>query len=217
MHRKGDLAVKVYGDGDVDKTIAYYQSRIEETKKELPLEPDRNNTNWWFWKLKSNKLDKKVGYFEKMITSLEKRKRQRASGDLVHAKSSMLPRWREANRDLPYRFFDHTVVMSQRPRGTRGPAYESQLLAVSVCHNPSTEREAKDRARSVAALKEFAASDKSPFRVALCSRDVEYMGVQAQMFILAGTDVNLAFVTQDLPAIVLLYNKHRGDSNVKLL
>lgn len=208
----------VHGNGDVDKTIAYYQNRIEETERERALEPDRKDAKWMSWAVNGSKLDKKIGHFNKMIVALEKKKRQNSSSDRVHKPSKSWPSWGNPNKQksISWRFIDHAVSISQRPRGTRGPAFESQLLTVAIPNDPQTEDEVKDRELLVTELKNAAEEKHSPFRVAVCNHKVEYQGRTAHMFILSGVDVDIDWVQKDINDIIHIYNKQRTGCNVKL-
>lgn len=219
MYRKGGFAVTTHGNGDIDKTIAYYHDRIKQTEEERGPEPDRKDGKWMSWAMSAGKLDRKISHFNKMIAALEKTKKQKLSSDRIHKPSNSWPSWSNPNdrKSFSWRFIDHVVSISQRPRGTRGPAFESQLLTVAIPNDPQTEEETKDRERLVAELKTAAEEKHSPFHVAVCNQEVVYQKRTAHMFILSGVDVDIDWVKKDINTIVRIYNKQRPTSNVKLV
>lgn len=222
MYRKGHAAVHIHGNGDIDATIAYYRRRIDEidTKEAAPKPDEKNPGSYSKWMQSRGHNMDKLQHFQKMIDVLEKRKQEKESKDRVHKPSSMNPPWRDPNSKKYgrfWRFYDHGVVFTQRPRGARGPSHVGQLCTLGVAYDPNTEEDQKDRTTRLTELEELSSAAFSEFRIAVRDRKATYDGHPARIFILAGRDVDVEFVKSDLPALIRMYNKQRSAAKLQLV
>lgn len=216
MHRKGDLAVYIHGDGDIDKTIEYYEQRTQDAEREIASaqgEPDVEDL-WragnWRGAIAKHKHDqsqsRKAGHFERMIAALKKRKEEKESPNKFHRLSKSRPEWLQ-DQELLINFCDHMEIFTQRPKGVRGPGRPSQVVAFAV------EYGHRSRERLEAHLEEI--NDGNVIR--LLEWKAEYAGAEAQVIALAGEDVDLEFFKADLPSILKIYNKRRPGVELKLV